>query len=30
MKFIIPTKGRADVIGSQGERQAAGNMRTVF
>jgi hypothetical protein len=30
MKIIIPTKGWADVFGNQGERQAAGNVRTVF
>ena len=30
MKIVIPTRGRADVIGNQGERQAAGNVRTVF
>ena len=30
MKIIMPTKGRADVIRNQGERQAAGNVRTVF
>ena len=30
MKITIPTKGRADVIDNQGERQAAGNVRTVF
>jgi hypothetical protein len=28
VKIIIPTKGRAGVIGNQGERQAASNLRT--